>query len=81
MATNLIENADQINLKGTLLALVNGNVTHLKRRHNMRLMKSFAFRGLDTLARERKSLGDSFDHVAVKYFDIAKAYCLNYNDV
>jgi hypothetical protein len=38
IAVNLIRNADEINLKGTILVLVSGNVTHLKLRANMRLM-------------------------------------------
>ena len=77
MADNLISNSDQINLKGTLLALIHGNVTHLKKRDNMRKMRVFAFKGVDTLVRERDSLGEEFEQMAVKYFDIAKGYCLN----
>jgi len=38
VVVNLIRNSEEINLKGVLLALVNGNVAHLKRRENMRLM-------------------------------------------
>ena len=38
LVVNLIRNAQEINLKGTLLALVHGNVAHLKRRDNLRLM-------------------------------------------
>ena len=60
-----------------MLALVHGNVTHLKKRDNMRKMRAFAFKGVDALVRERESLGEAFEHVAVKYFDIAKGYCLN----
>ena len=40
-------------------------------------MRVFAFKGVDALVRERDSLGEAFEHVAVKYFDIAKRYCLN----
>ena len=43
----------------------------------MRKMRVFAFKGVDALVRERDSLGEAFEHVAAKYFDIAKGYCLN----
>ena len=46
IVVNLNRNAQEINLKGTLLALVNGNVAHLKRRDNMRLMNEFALKGV-----------------------------------
>ena len=46
----------------------------------MRLMQAFAFKGVNALVRERNSLGDSFEHVAVKYFDIGKPYCLKKSD-
>jgi hypothetical protein len=46
ITVNLIRNASEINLKGTLLALVHGNVAHLKRRDNMRLMFEFAVKGV-----------------------------------
>jgi len=43
----------------------------------MRLMHTFAVKGVEGLARERKSLGDSFEHMTVRYYDIASRYCLN----
>ena len=47
----------------------------------MRLMRQFAFKGVDALVRERNSLGESFEHVAVKYFDIGRRYCLHKGEV
>ena len=61
IVVNLIRNSKEINLKGVLLALVHGNVAHLKRRESMRLMHKFAVRGVEALARERVSLGGNFD--------------------
>ena len=59
-----------------MLVIVNCQVIHLKRRDNMRLLRQFACKGIDSLVRERDSLGKSFEHTVVKYFDIAKEYCL-----
>lgn len=39
MVVNLIRNIGDINLKGVLLVLAHGNMAHLKRRANMRLMR------------------------------------------
>lgn len=77
----MIRNSDDINLKGVLLALVHGNVAHLKRRENMRLMGQFAVKGVAAIERERLSLGSHFEQYCVKYFDIAKRYCLNAEDL
>ena len=74
---NLIRNSDEINLKGIMLVLVHGNLAHVKRNSNMRLMAQFAFRGVQALDRERESIGDNYDQVCVKYFEIARRYCLN----
>jgi hypothetical protein len=60
IAVNLIRNADEINLKGTLLALVHGNVAHLKKRENIRLMGQFAVKGVSAIKREKESLGTNF---------------------
>ncbi len=80
IVVNLNRNAHEINLKGTLLALVNGNVAHLKRRDSMRLMNEFALKGVQAIRREQNSMGANFDQICVKYFDIAKRYCLNSAD-
>lgn len=80
IVVNLNRNAQEINLKGTLLALVNGNVAHLKRRDNIRLMHEFALRGVQAIKREQNSMGANFDQICVKYFDIAQRYCLNSED-
>ena len=42
LIVNIIRNTDSINLKGAMLTLVNGNLMHIKRRDNIRLMRNFA---------------------------------------
>lgn len=74
---NLTRNADDINLKGTMLVLVNGNIAGVKRRSNTRLMLDFSIKGLSVLKRERESLGKDFDTIAAKYYDMSRCYCLN----
>jgi hypothetical protein len=71
---NLVRNSHEINLKGTVLALHSGNIAKLKLRHNMRLMHTFAIKGVEALARERISLGGGFEHMTVRYYDIASRY-------
>ncbi len=73
-AVNLIKRSDEINLKGTFLALIHGNVACLKKRSNMRIMHQFSLNGIEALSRERESVGKTFNEVAVKYFDIASRY-------
>jgi hypothetical protein len=55
---NLQRNISEINLKGIFLVLAQGNVAHLKRRNNVRLLRQFAIRGIDTLKDERDSIND-----------------------
>ena len=54
----LIDHVDQINLRGTMLILINGKLWSHKKRDNCRMMKDFAVRAIDILARERDSMGD-----------------------
>lgn len=49
----MVEKADEMNLSGIMLVLVNGNITHLKVRENCRLMMKFALKGIPALSRER----------------------------
>ena len=53
LAVNLIRNLSDINLKGVFLVLAHGNMAHLKRRSNVRLMRQFAVKGVETLAAEK----------------------------
>ncbi len=39
LAVNLNRNISEINLKGVFLVLANGNMAHLKKRNNIRLMR------------------------------------------
>ena len=73
----LIEHCDEINLAGIMLVMVNGNITHLKRRETTRLMLEFALKSVDVLQRERVSIGKDFEQMASQYFDLASRFCLN----
>lgn len=53
VAVNLTRNSEDINLKGSMLVLCNGNVSHLKKRDNIRIMRQFAFKQIIALKRER----------------------------
>ena len=79
---NLQRNISEINLKGIFLVLAQGNVAHLKRRNNVRLLRQFAIRGIDTLIDERDSINDqeTFDMVCAKYYEYSYRYCLNTQD-
>ena len=80
MAVHLIRRGDEINLKGTTLVLCHANLSHLKKRDNLRLFMKFAIQQVQVLERERKALGDFFNQVAVKYFEISLNYALNSKD-
>ena len=45
------------------------------------MMKDFAVRAIDILARERDSMGDQFELYCDAYYRLAKVYCLKDNDV
>ena len=55
---NLIQEAENINVRGAILMLINGRLWSHKKRDNLRMMKDFAVRAIETLVRERDSLGD-----------------------
>ncbi len=59
--------------------MAHGNVTHLKKRNNVRLLRQFAVKGIDTLADERGSINDdsTFEMVCAKYYEYAYRFCLN----
>lgn len=59
MILKLTNNIEEINLKGVFLVLAHGNMAHLKKRSNVRLMRLFAIKGVETLAREKDSINDS----------------------
>ena len=44
------------------------------------MLNDFALKSVDVLARERQSLGDSFEQVAVHLFDLSSNYHLNESD-
>ena len=61
------------------MVLAHGNVAHLKRRNNVRLLRQFAVKGIETLKEERKSINDeqSFEMVCAKYYEYSYRFCLN----
>ena len=61
--------------------LINGRLWTHKKRDNMRMMKDFAVRCIDTLARERLSLGNQFELYCEKFYNLTKSYCLKKEDV
>ena len=79
LAVNLIRKSDDINLKGAFLVLAHGNMAHLKRRQNMRLMRQFAVKSVQALKDEKTHLGsqDTFELMCAKYYEYASKYCLN----
>ena len=58
LISQLLQNIDQVNLKGVMLVLVNGQVVHLRKRDNIRKLRDVAFKGIGALVRERNSLGE-----------------------
>lgn len=40
-------------------------------------MHEFAVKGVEALAREKKSLGKDFEAKVLQYYDITSKYCLN----
>jgi hypothetical protein len=82
LAVNLQRNISDINLKGVFLVLAHGNMAHLKKRSNVRLMRQFAIKGVDILKEEKDSINDpaTFDMVCAKYYEYSVRYCLNKQD-
>ena len=79
LIVNLTRNLSEINLKGIFLVLAHGNVAHLKRRNNVRLLRQFAVKGIETLKDERKTINEesAFDMVCTKYYEYSYRFCLN----
>lgn len=72
---NLIKHVDDLDLKGTLLALANGSVAYLKFKDMMGLMHEFSIKGVKALDREKESLGDDFINTCLRFYQTAKLYC------
>lgn len=83
LIVNLTRNINEINLKGIFLVLAHGNVAHLKRRNNVRLLRQFAVKGVETLKDEKKAINDdqAFDMVCAKYYEYSYRFCLNAQDL
>ena len=78
---NLVDHAEHINARGAIMMLINGKLWAHKRRDNLRMMKDFAVRAIESLVRERNSLGDQFEQYCVQYYDLTKTYCLKNEDL
>ena len=78
---NLIEHAESMNARGAIMMLINGRLWAHKRRDNLRMIKDFAVRAIESLVRERSSLGDQFEQYCVQYYDLTKTYCLKDKDL
>ena len=63
------------------MMLINGRLWAHKRRDNLRMIKDFAVRAIESLVRERNSLGDQFEQYCVQYYDLTKIYCLKDKDL
>ena len=72
---------DEMNMKGIFSVLVHANVAQMRRRDNMRVVTDFTIKAIDVLARERTSMGDNFEQVAVHYFDLARNFHVVESDV
>ncbi len=58
--------------------LAHCNMTHLKKRDNMRLAHNFSMLGLDNLQEELQRVEESGRvDVAVKYYELSLKYCLS----
>ena len=63
------------------MMLINARLWCHKKRDNLRMMKDFAVRGIESLVRERNSLGDQFEQYCVQYYDLSKNYCIRNEDL
>jgi hypothetical protein len=72
---------EDINIKGVFLVLAHGNMTHLKKRDNMRLMHKFSLKALESLSNDLKRLSkygeDYQQRILMNYYQYAAKYCLN----
>jgi len=66
-------------LKGVFMVLAHGNMAHLKKRSNVRLMRQFAVKGVEWLLHEKDSINSpqAFDNLCAKYYEYSVRYCLN----
>lgn len=82
IAVNLLRNLNEINLKGLFLVLAHGNMAHLKKRDNVRLMRQVAVKGVQTILDEKRAINDenTFEMVCAKYYEYSIRYCLNQQD-
>ena len=78
---NLVEHAENINARGAIMMLINARLWAHNRRDNLRMIKDFAVRAIESLVRERNSLGDQFEQYCVQYYDLSKTYCLKNEDL
>ena len=58
---HLITHAHTVNARGAILILVNGRLWAHKKRDNYRMLKDFSLRAIESLVRERSSMGERFE--------------------
>lgn len=74
-ATNLAERGDELGIRSTMLVLMNGMVTHLKRHAQIRIMYKFMIKGVARIDKEREHIGGDLDEVCILYFTVGQKYC------
>ena len=75
-AVRLEQRANDLSLHDTMVLLLNGNITHLKRDAQIRIMFEFVLKGVKAVERERKKgFLDDFEARSWQYWQIARRYC------
>lgn len=74
-AKSLEKRAEDLDLNQTMTVLINGNVTHLKRHAQIRIMYEFMMKGVKTIKKERHYLGGRYDLICWHYYKIGRRYC------
>ena len=68
-------------MKACLNVLIEGKVSVLGRNNNKRMMRNFAIKSLEVLARERDSLGENFEQVLIHIYDSSLSFNQNEDDL
>eukprot|EP00347_Sterkiella_histriomuscorum_P015889 403355301 len=82
MIQQLTVRVEDINIKGVFLVLAHGNMAHLKKRDNMRLMHQFSLKALESLQEELKRLPKQHSQdyqlrIVFNFYQYSLKYCLN----
>lgn len=74
-ATRLEKRAQDLDLHSTMVVLLNGNVTHLKRHAQIRIMYEFVVKGVSAIGREQVFLGEDLEITCWQYWQMGRRYC------